>query len=621
MSPRPLLALLVAGCTTVTPSPYVFDGPTTAAVLHPSDGGPFEEPVGFVSNARSGRITPLDLKHATLLSDQYGAPYLSSRGVALGDQRQLGEVLAWAPDDTSVRLLVVDLAHQLLVEAPYLVGFDGEPQLVEPVATEPLFEGTGSASLADLELRTGWTTTEDWELVFDGEQWTVTGSRSGRQDLEASTGQPYRSDNREVQFTIEGEPAAGDRLTFSTDSGVVEHDLGAIPLCLRKLPDPSLALVGTWDPVTDRGALVLWDLDAGASRGELDLGEGAQPWEIELGGVAGDEVEVFVADAHTPQVHLLRLDTAAGTVLAAEAIEAAAGVQDLAWVAGSFTDGAAFRRLFVAPAGLNRIDLYDLDAAEWLDVNPLDGVDAAGIDLFAPVVGMAAAPEPERIPALTDWGVQQQAWVVVLSLFDGSLLMMDAATGCLVTDEEGARLTRQSNGREVEFIDRGAVSAPVLVVEDEATDRRVTTSSCGGLIRNETWRIIYDGATADWRVIGSTSGEQDNRLVEDERYVSDNGGFSLTVLSGPLPPTTGDEWTFTTQEGLLRLQEVTGSSSSSGTPLLLPGEPVIFQYDAGPTGGGWDVLDRRTYALLPLTGNDLVLRVWLRTWNVEVVWD
>lgn len=616
-----LLPLALAlGCTAVEPDPYTFDGPTTAAVLHPDDGGPFDEPIGFVSNARSGRITPLDLKHATLLADQPSAPWLASRGVALGDERQLGELLVWAPEGQRVSILAVDLAHQVLVEAPYIVESDPDLVVAEPLALEPVSEGSGGASLANIEVRAGWTTTETWSMLYDGSVWWVEGSRSGRQAQTATTGVPYRSDNYEIAFTIEGSPASGDRILLDTDSGAVEHDLGAVPLTLRRVPGQDLALVGTWDPQTDSGELLLWDLASQAEVGSVPLGDGTQPWEIEIAWEDDGQVLAFVGDASLPQVHGLLIDLETGLLIGSELIETAGPVQDLAWLAGESDDGTPWERLFVAPAGANRVDIFDRSSLEWIDVNPLDGVDDAGIELYSPVVGLAAVPDRQRLQTTTRWGVYNEAWVVALTLFDGSLMMLDAESGCLVTDSQGARLVEEAGDEKIEFTDRGALSSPVLQI-DEATGRRVATSSCGGLVRNESWKITYDGTASNWVVRGAVSGEQVGRLYEDQRYVSDNGGWSIAITSGPLPSTDGDEWSFTTVEGVLRLTEVSDAGSGSTTGFQLPGEPVIFQYDAGPTGGGWDVLDRRTFALLPLTGNDLVLRVWLRTFNVEVVWD
>jgi len=244
-------------------------------------------------------------------------------------------------------------------------------------------------------------------------------------------------------------------------------------------------------------------------------------------------------------------------------------------------------------------------------------VDVAGIDLASPVIGLDAAPDPVPMQTLTKWGVKDQAWVVAATLFDGSLVMVDAATGCLVTDAQGALI--EPSNTQGSFTDVGATSDP-SVLSDDATGREIVTSTCGGLVRSESWTITYDGSQGNWQVVGSLSGLQDRRLFEDQRYVSDNGGFSLLVFSGPLPSTDGDSFDYTATEGILRMDSVTNSAQSS-TTFDAPGEPIVFQYDVGPTGGGWDVLDRRTFTLLPLTGNDLVMRVRMETWNVEVVWE
>ena len=619
----PLMAGALVGCKTTEPGPWIFDSPVSADVLTLEDGGPFEEPVGFVSNLRSGRITPIDLKHATLLSDQPTAPWLDSRGVALGDERQLGDVIVWAPAEDQVRVMAVDLAHRVLAESPYVIGTDPVLTLQEPTATEPVFvdaDGSGDAvTVSGLTLATGWTTTEDWLLETDGQVWWVTGSRSGRQGETATLGLPYRTEQHELAFTLDGSASSGDSITLSTETGVVEHDLGATPLALARLPGQPLALVGTWDDVAQTGALVLWDLAAQAAVGQVDLGEGAQPWEIEVATADSGRARVFVADSRIAQVHEIDLDLSTPAASTRTTIPTAGPVQDLAWLAGLDHQGQPFERLYVAPAGLNRVDLYDLAAGAWLDVNPMDGVEAAGMDLFAPVVGLDGVPDPLDVQTITPWGTYDSAWALALTLFDGSLVMMDAATGCLVTDIEGARLTLDNGEEDVDFTDRGEVSSPALQIDD-ATGRKVVTSTCGGLVRTETWTLIYDGARGDWRGDGSVSGEQVNRLVEDQRYVSDNGGFSMLLLSGPLPSTDGDQFTFYSEEGILRLDTI-ADAELGDTPFDAPAAPVVFQLDVGPTGGGWDQLDRRSYALLPLTGNDLVMRVRLRTWNVEVVWE
>ena len=68
------------------------------AVLRPEEGGPFYEPIGFVTNSRSGLIHPLDLKHGWLLADDPLSPFLWGASLPTGADRILGDVVAWAQD-------------------------------------------------------------------------------------------------------------------------------------------------------------------------------------------------------------------------------------------------------------------------------------------------------------------------------------------------------------------------------------------------------------------------------------------------------------------------------------------------------------------------------------------
>jgi hypothetical protein len=124
-----------------------------------------------------------------------------------------------------------------------------------------------------------------------------------------------------------------------------------------------------------------------------------------------------------------------------------------------------------------------------------------------------------------------------------------------------------------------------------------------------------------WEVEGSISGLQENVAIEDERYVSDNGEISFTIASGTQATSDGDNFIFYTDEGVLRIDQVMRPGSGTADPLELPAEPTIFQYLAGPTGGGWDVKDERTFVMLPVTNSDVVLRVRLKAWTVEVIWE
>jgi hypothetical protein len=641
------LAALLVGCPeTPTPIPS-FDGPVSAAVL-PADGTIFDEPIGFVANSRSGIIVPLDLKHGTLLSDQFAAPFMRPRWIATGSSRVLGDIMAWSPTEDTISLLAADAAHGVLIEAPYIVGFDGEPEVVTPTYGEPEFidvDGSGDAAvLSNVELRRGWSTTEGWVVEFDGDVWTTTGSRSGRQEMTLSGDGHFVAGNREVEFDLKGSATRGDRFEFTTETGLIEHDLGGTVTVLARVPGQRLAAVGIWDTEAEQGSIVLWDLDLGAERGRFELAEGAQPWSLAFGISAA---ELFIGDAHAARIFetVLVIDNPAlstwteiqtdGAVVALayvqdspdadlldaqEALAAAqadtGGADDIYDTPGVERD---YRHLFVAPAGLNRVDVYDVEAQTWLDVNPQDDSDK-GISVHAPVVGLDATPDRVMLHQENNAGVRTLAKSVAVTTYTGSLFMFEGGSGCAALTVEGPHVPMDQGAESIAFADAGRVSDPYLL-EDSATLRRVQTHLCGGVVREEQWTMSYSEVDGRWEVEGSKSGIQVGRAAEDKRYVSDDGAVSFTILAGSLPTSDGDSFVFYTDEGILRIDGALRSGASEALPLELPGKPLIFQYDAGPTGGGWDPLDRRTFVLLPVTNSDIVLRVRIEHWLAEVIWD
>lgn len=620
-------SLLVAACAPPDDVLPTFHGPERSAVLHPDDGSPFEEPVGFVANTRSGTIVPLDLKHSVELGDSVASPFLRPRWVATGDTRQLGAVSAWSPDGEAVTVFVADLSHDLLVEAPYLTGLDdnGVPVVYEATSDEGVFldvDGSGdSAALSGLTLRRGFTTTETWSIEFNGEEWWVFGSRSGKQGLPAYTGVPYSSDNREVEFTIDGTASAGDRIELQTDVGIVEHDLGGSVLELARIPGEDLLLLGTWSAATDLGELVVWDMAGAVEVGRVPLPEGAQPWRFAW---TDDGTELFVADSQRSAVYDIVLDLAAPELSTVVELPTDGPVAAVAWVGdeGHVLESAeddGYEHLFVALAEANRVDLFDLRSDTWIDVNPLDD-HFGGIEVQSPVTGLAGTPVRFKLQETTNWDVRQEAKVVAVTTFNGDLRMIEADTGCFALEEGGASVAADAGSDALEFSDRGNTSDPLLW-EDPATGERIVFSSCGGVAKAETWTMTYDELDASWRVEGNVTGELDNRVREDERYVSDHGEFSLLILSGTNPSSDGDTFVFRVDDGQLRIDEVRKPGSQISSGFELPGPPVVFQYEAGPTGGGWDEVDRRTFVLLPVTNSDLAVRVRLQAWAIEAIWE
>lgn len=622
-APWLLAAGVLASCGPDPALRPTFDGPIFADLLEPEEGGPFWTTIAFVSNSRDGSVVPLDIRHNTQVSDQFGAPFLAPRRVAMGDERQLGQVVAWSPGDETIDVFAVDHSNALLVQAPYIVGVSeaGEPQIYEATHTEATFEdvdGSGSsARLTGIEVRNGFTTTEDWTITYDGSEWVASGTNSGRQSRNPRTGRNWTSDARELTFTIEGNATAGDRFTLSTDNGVVEHDLGSVPLALLEVPGTDLMVVGAWDREADLGDLLIWDRLTDSEVGRVPFPEGSQPWKLTW----DDNGLLYVADARLSAVYIVDLDLEAPELSVVEEITTPAPVQDLAVVnqeADDLTHRDAYHHLFVAPIDDNRVDLYDLDSGTWVDVNPRDDV-AGGLDLRSPIIGMSTVPIPIKLLEENNAGNRRRERVVAVTTLDGSLRLIEGPTGCLAIDSQGARLFADVGAEYVTFNDYGEPSNPILIT-NEATARQVVSSQCGGIARDETWTLIYDGVEGAWRARGSVSGEQEGLVYEDIRYTTDEGGLSWLVLAGTAPSTDGDTFFFQIEDGVLEMTEQIISAESIMT-FNLPGPPLAFAMDMGPSGGGWDADRTKAFILLPLTNNDVVMRIRPQGWYAETTWQ
>ncbi len=634
-----LTLLTLAACD----DPYVrngsFDGPAAAAVLDSREMGPFEEPVGFVANSRDGLIIPVDLKHATLLSDQVAAPFLRPRWVATGSERILGQLAVWAPTDESITLYAADIANNVLVEAPYITGMDPNPVLTETTHSGILFEDRDesgeSARLTGVTLTNGRTTTESWIIEYDGTDWSVSGTASGLQPERAQTGEYFRTENHELAFTIKGKATRGDLILLDTDNGITEHDLGGTIIAMERVPGEALLVAAVWNPLLNESSVVLWDLELSAERGRFTLPEGSQAWRFAFGQTIAD---LFIADAHQPFVYRALLQFDDPSTSEWSLIPTAAPVAFLTWISDSLEPGEQaldemdtgdlfddpsidrdYEKLFVAPVGLNRVDVYDLQTNEWVDVNPLD-VEDGGLPLGSPVTGLDATINRVTLKERNDQGTRLQEKVVAVTTFSGSLILLEGDTGCAAQTLEGPHVPIVQGVESIQFSDVGNYSSPEIL-EDDATLRRVMTSSCGGVAQTERWTVTYDEIEGKYAVEGTLSGLQENYAIEDQRYVSDDGSVSFTIIAGNAPTTDGDTFIFNTDEGILRMDSLVRPGSQYTEALELPAEPVIFQYRAGPTGGGWDPLDERTFVMVPITNSDMVMRVRVKPWDVEAVWD
>ncbi|MCB9762873.1 MAG: hypothetical protein H6739_23940 [Alphaproteobacteria bacterium] len=613
-----LLPLLLFACEDTSVSEGTFDGPTGAAVLHPDQGGPFYEPVAVVANSRSGTLIPLDVKHGLLVADDPAAPFLRGSPIPTGAARILGDLVIWAPDTQTVTLFAADARTETLIEVPWIIGqeTDGSPKEREPeLLGEPVFndaDGSGdSVELIDLRLHSSATATEDWLLTFNGEAWVVDGSRSGRQARKAFASQPYVSDHGAVEFVLSGAATAGDTVSFSTDNGLVEHDLGGYVEALALLHDHGAILASVYAPDSETGQVAWFDVASGAVTATLPLPADAHP-----GRMATDPTGdlVYITDLASAVVYEVFVDAADPAASLVSSLPISGPAIDVAWQGDD-----TYEHLFVAPVGANGYEVYDVQTGDQVDLNPATP-EVDGMTLSAPITGMAAGLDPILLQETSPWDGRVEDRVVAISSFEGKLFIAHGSTGCLAHDDTGP----YSPSETLTITDVGTDS-DIILYADNDTARAVQVNRCGGLARSEVWTVSYDEVEGSWRVEGSISGEQVNRAFEDQRYTSDGGEISFLLLAGTVPATDGDRITFSVNSGVLAidgdLNNDGGIDPSSELLLETPARPAPYSYLAGPTGGGWDEVNRKVGVIWPMTNADTVLRVNMQAGKTEVVWD
>jgi len=614
-----VIALLLAGCVDdVTFIEGHFDGPAAVAVLHPETGGPFYEPVGFVANSRSGRIVPLDIKHGWLLADDRSAPFLEAQPIPTGADRILGEIAVFAPTTDEVSLFVADAANATLLSVDYIQGVAEDGSFI---TARPRLEGEvefidadGSGDAATLEsftLGTGYATTEEWVLEFDGTSWSVTGSRSGAQEYDARSLEPYLSDDGSLEFLIQGAATKGDRFEFVVDSGIEELDLGGVVEGLHMAPTQEWLYAAVTSLEDGTGRVAVLDPLTRTERGSLDLPEGARPHRFSSD-LSGDLL--YISDARSGAVYEVLVDAADPTASLIRVLEMPGPVVDVAYQADE-----DYEHLFVALAGDTVLHLWDLQADGWKDINTATP-EVDGIELQTPVTGLATGLDPVLLVQEGPNGTRPRERVIAAATFEGVLTTVEARTGCLMVDEEGPNAVLDP---DVPFDDEGDISTPTLEASG-ATGRSVQVNPCGGISRTQTWVLTYDGSLGAWVVEGGLAGVQENLVFEDERYVSDKGEISLLVRSGTLPSTNGDRFTFHVDSGVAEVNgDISGDGFVAGDEprLEIPTRPVPFSYLAGPEAEAWAEVNRKVGVLWAQQNADTVLRVNLEANKIEVIWD
>ncbi len=655
-----ILVIALVACRNDAPYRGSFAIPVAAAVLQPEGGSPWSEPVAYVANARGGLIVPLLLQQAVFLTDDPFSSFLPAARLPTGGGRSLGAVAVWAsPEcadarqpgapaelDCRVNVFAGDAAYGHLVEVPHVLriadGFpvegwtdlDGEhrgPTFdraddeddVANAADVRFVDADGNGSrpqLLNLTVQNGATATESWTVEWDGvDRWVVTGSRSGRQEDTLFPGDPFRADEEQLAFWIDGIGSCGedadgvracDRFEIETRAGTVEHDVGGTPIALSTTPDRARIAMIVHDAALDRPVVRFWDPAAATLGPVVDLGADAAPNRFTF---SEDGGRLLVADRSRPVVW--SVDLAAGD--AVTEIPLPWPVLDVSHLAGD-----AGEALFVLQADGRTVWKVDLATGLPLDVNPYLAGDQ-GLVFEAPVNGIEAVPVEQLYVASDDDGVRRSGRSVAIALSNARTVFLEEESGCLQPDIYGPRtLVTGSFGTQGDYSTNfdDVASGPFLQIND-LNDRHVLVASCGGIARPENWTLRFDAVAQAWQVEGNVSGIQSSMVTEDQRYISDDGSVSFVLRAGAIASRPGWVMSFSVLEGVAA---ATGDADGDSLPEWLmanPADPVFFSYVVGPATDGWREYDERGFVLGLGTGSDRVGRIDPQEADVDIIWE
>lgn len=596
-----ILAAALIGCEEDARGIAQLDGPSDIAVL--PAGAWFEVPVGFVVNSRSGRISKLDLKRGGQLVEDQGAPWVGGFDLALGDERLLSQIALWDGGEL-VHAWVSDDVHDDLIRVPALDGHGpgGAPIFARPslgalshtdAGGQPV--DAGAFELRQLRVRPGRAAEERWTITWDGRAFSVHGTASGLQRGMAIPGTPYESDRAEIAFVpslLGASPAIGVSTSFDVVRGIESAPAGGLVLDLWA-DVHSGWIVAAVLPEGNDGFLGIWDAETFTELSRVALPAGAVPERLAAGRDLGT---LWIADSADlgGEGRVLRLRYLPGDLHSFEV--SSLPVPEPGFDVAEGRSPSA-HRLFAASAYSDSIWMLDPKTGDLVDANVFT-TEVDAISVRTPTAGLTETPGPVETAQLDEDGSRFTRHAIAVATFGAEMFLLDAETGCQFFDSPAGADVETSAAAA--FTDVGSVSDPQLVA-DADTARIVTTHPCGGVTRTEVWTLRFDAWTQDYEVEGSRSGVQVARAREGERYWSDTGAISFLILPGTRATTDGDSWTFPATSGLspIPLQE-------------LPADPVVYTELFDDRDGRWFKVRTREVAIVPHTGNDVVLWIDLQ---------
>ena len=115
--------------------------------------------------------------------------------------------------------------------------------------------------------------------------------------------------------------------------------------------------------------------------------------------------------------------------------------------------------------GLSRVDVYDVRARTWVDVNPMDEI-AGGFQLESPIVGLSSTPNRVLLQERNDVGNRVIGKAVAATMYNGAVVLLEADSGCAALDFEGPHVPQNQGFESIVFSDVGNASNPDMVADE-----------------------------------------------------------------------------------------------------------------------------------------------------------
>jgi hypothetical protein len=409
---------------------------------------------------------------------------------------------------------------------------------------------------------------------------------------------------------VQGKATEGDFFSFSTDSGIVEHDVQGAPIHLAMEPNQTLLAMIVEDTATQTRRLTWWN-PITQEYTDVSLPVDSLPGRMTW---SADGTKLYVTDSNRSSFWTVGL----GATLPNE-ISLPWPINDIAVL-----ETETGTSVYVVPESNRELWVFDEAVGAFRDLNP-ETPESDGLTLNSFVRGIESIPIEYLFTEYSTEGIQRAGRSVAIALYSGPIVFLDEETGCLIQDTLGPRTVPNTEfGSNFDYGANFQVGTGPFLEPNGSNNRHVIVNSCSGIAKKEFWTVTFDENRQGWEVEGSTSGIQSQLAFEDTRYVSSDGGISFVVRSGATPSQDGQTFRFSIEDGAL---EANGDNNGDGQiadgefNLSMPSDPVFFQYRVPAIGGGWQTVEENPMLLVASESANFVTRLNPSDAALEIIWE